>query len=196
MRFAMRLLFTHNSQVDKWNHYRLDSIESEPAIFEAELAGPEHQQQFLIDNLLTPQRLELKRGARVMFTVNSAEGGFVNGQTGFVTDFGFGKIAVESEGKVISVEPFTWSYDSRDRHSATFTQFPLRLSYALTIHKSQGLTIDAAYIDVRAAREPGQAYVALSRLRTLNGLHLKDWFNGVFVSRAAVDFYRSTQTNL
>ena len=189
-------LFTHNSQVDKWNHYRLDSIESEPAIFEAELAGPEHQQQFLIDNLLTPQRLELKRGARVMFTVNSAEGGFVNGQTGFVTDFGFGKIAVESEGKVISVEPFTWSYDSRDRHSATFTQFPLRLSYALTIHKSQGLTIDAAYIDVRAAREPGQAYVALSRLRTLNGLHLKDWFNGVFVSRAAVDFYRSTQTNL
>ena len=54
MRFAMRLLFTHNSQVDKWNHYRLDSIESESAIFEAELAGPEHQQQFLIDNLLTP----------------------------------------------------------------------------------------------------------------------------------------------
>jgi ATP-dependent exoDNAse (exonuclease V) alpha subunit len=78
----------------------------------------------------------------------------------------------------------------RDPRSATFTQFPLRLSYAVTIHKAQGLTLDSAYIDVRAAREPGQAYVALSRVRALDGLHLKDWFAGVFVSRAAVDFYR------
>lgn len=184
-------LFTHNRMVDRWNHYRLDEIPEEPSVFEAELDGPEHQQQFLIDNLLTPQRLELKRGARVMFTVNSAEGGYVNGQTGTVTDFGGGTILVESEGQGINVEPFAWQYDSRDPRSATFTQFPLRLSYAFTIHKSQGLTLDSAYIDVRAAREPGQAYVALSRVRTLAGLHLKEWFSGVFVSRAAVDFYRT-----
>lgn len=184
-------LFTHNAQVDKWNHYRLDAIESEPRFFDAELNGPEVQQQFLIDNLLTPQRLELKRGARVMFTVNSAEGGYVNGQTGTVLDFGCDSISVESDcGRALTVEPFTWSYDSRDPRSATFTQFPLRLSYAVTIHKAQGLTLDSAYIDVRAAREPGQAYVALSRVRALDGLHLKDWFAGVFVSRAAVDFYR------
>ena len=182
-------LFTHNAQVDKWNAYRLGEIDSELNIFDAVLAGPEHQQQFLINNLLTPQRLELKRGARVMFTVNSSEGGFVNGQTGIVTDFSFGRIIVESESRQFSVEPFTWAYDSRDKRSASFKQFPLRLSYALTIHKSQGLTLDSAYIDVRAAREPGQAYVALSRLRTLTGLHLKDWFSGVFVSKAATDFY-------
>ncbi len=182
-------LFTHNAQVDKWNAYRLGEIASEPEVFDAELSGPEHQQQFLINNLLTPQRLELKRGARVMFTVNSSDGGFVNGQTGIVTDFAWGRIAVESEGRQISVEPFAWPYDSRDKNSAVFRQFPLRLSYALTIHKAQGLTLDSAYIDVRAAREPGQAYVALSRLRTLSGLHLKDWFSGVFVSKAATDFY-------
>ena len=101
-----------------------------------------------------------------------------------------------TEKRQIAVEPFAWCYDSRDKNSATFTQYPLRLSYALTIHKSQGLTLDSAYIDVRAAREPGQAYVALSRLRTLAGLHLKDWFSGVFVSRAAVDFYRSFSTTV
>lgn len=182
-------LFTHNAQVDKWNAYRLGEIDGEPDVFEAELSGPEHQQQFLINNLLTPQSLELKRGARVMFTLNNAEAGFVNGQTGVVKDFVLGRIVVESEGAEIGVDPFTWAYDSRDRQSATFRQYPLRLSHALTIHKAQGLTLDSAYIDVRAAREPGQAYIALSRLRSLSGLHLKDWFSGVFVSKAAIDFY-------
>ena len=66
-----------------------------------------------------------------------------------------------------------------------------RLANALTIHKAQGLTLDSAFIDIRAAREPGQAYVGLSRVRTLAGLNLKAWFNGVFVSRAALDFYEA-----
>jgi ATP-dependent exoDNAse (exonuclease V) alpha subunit len=70
------------------------------------------------------------------------------------------------------------------------TQIPLRPAYALTIHKSQGLTLDRAHIDIRAAREPGQAYVALSRLRSLSGLYLKDWIKGVHVSEAAINFYR------
>ena len=127
-----------------------------------------------------------------MFTVNSTESGFVNGQTGTVADFRTDGILVESDdGCPILVRQFTWHYDNRDSRSAAFTQFPLRLSYAVTIHKAQGLTLDSAYIDVRAAREPGQSYVALSRLRMLEGLHLKDWFNGVFVSRAAVDFYNT-----
>ncbi|MEI8311315.1 MAG: AAA family ATPase [Verrucomicrobiota bacterium] len=182
-------LFTHNAQVDKWNAYRLGEIEAEPTVFDAELTGPESQQQVLINNLLTPRELVLKPGAHVMFTVNSSEGGFVNGQTGVVTDLGSRRILVESNGRLSQVEPFTWQFDSKDKTSATFTQFPLRLSWALTIHKAQGLTLDSALIDVRAAREPGQAYVAASRLRTLAGLHLKGWFTGVFVSRAAVDFY-------
>ena len=182
-------LFTHNVQVDKWNAYRLGEIDAEPSVFDAELTGPEIQQQFLINNLLTPRELVLKPGAHVMFTVNSSEGGFVNGQTGVIADLDSRRILVESNGRMIQVEPFTWQFDSKDRTSATFTQFPLRLSWALTIHKAQGLTLDSALIDVRAAREPGQAYVAASRLRTLSGLHLKGWFTGVFVSRAAVDFY-------
>ena len=182
-------LFTHNVQVDKWNAYRLGEIDAEPTVFDAELTGPESQQQFLEKNLLTPRELVLKPTARVMFTVNSSEGGFVNGQTGVVADLGSRRIIVESNGRLITVEPFTWNFDSKDKTSATFTQFPLRLSSAVTVHKAQGLTLDSAYIDVRAAREPGQAYVALSRVRTLSGLHLKSWFSGIYVSNAAVAFY-------
>ena len=91
---------------------------------------------------------------------------------------------------VVRVEPFTWRYSQSDPEAATFTQWPLRLAYAMTIHKAQGLTLDAAYLDIRAAREPGQAYVAVSRVRTLAGLHFKDWFKGVHVSNEAIEFYR------
>jgi ATP-dependent exoDNAse (exonuclease V) alpha subunit len=94
------------------------------------------------------------------------------------------------DGREIEVERFTWRFSQNDPDSATFAQFPLRLAYAMTIHKSQGLTLDAAYLDIRAAREPGQAYVAVSRVRTLAGLHFKDWFKGLHVSPEAIEFYK------
>ena len=184
-------LFTHNTQVDKWNAYRLSCIETSETTYHARTSGPEHQIQFLRNNLLTPERLVLKPGARVMFTVNKPDLGFVNGQTGTVVVCGRDEVLVDCDGMPIRVAPYEWRFDARDKHSATFVQIPLRLAWSLTIHKAQGLTLDSAYIDVRAAREPGQAYVALSRVRTLAGLNLKAWFNGVFVSRAALEFYES-----
>ena len=182
-------LFTHNTQVDKWNAYRLSCIDTTETEYQARTNGPDHQIQFLRNNLLTPERLVLKPGARVMFTVNKPDLGFVNGQTGTVVVCGRDEVLVDCDGMPIRVAPYEWRFDARDKHSATFVQIPLRLAWSLTIHKAQGLTLDSAYIDVRAAREPGQAYVALSRVRTLAGLNLKAWFNGVFVSRAALDFY-------
>jgi ATP-dependent exoDNAse (exonuclease V) alpha subunit len=91
---------------------------------------------------------------------------------------------------VIPVERFTWRYDQQDESSASFSQFPLRLAWAMTIHKAQGLTLDSAYLDIRAAREPGQAYVAVSRVRSLVGLNFKEWFKGVHVSPEAIEFYK------
>ncbi len=116
---------------------------------------------------------------------------FLGGDLSLVDEIRPGAVLVRmSDGKFINVEPFTWRYDARDEDSAAFIQFPLRLAWAMTIHKSQGLTLDAAYLDIRAAREPGQAYVAVSRVRTLQGLLFKDWFKGVHVSNEAIRFYK------
>ncbi len=186
-------LFTHNTQVDRWNAYRLACIEADESVYLAQTIGPEHQVEFLKKNLLTPAHLVLKPGARVMFTVNQPDAGFVNGQVGTVLHASSRSVQVQSGASCIDVEPFEWRFDPRDKNSATFTQIPLRLAWSLTIHKAQGLTLDSAFIDVRAAREPGQAYVAVSRVRSLAGLHLKAWFGGVFVSRSALDFYEQIQ---
>jgi ATP-dependent DNA helicase PIF1 len=198
---AMPRLFTHNVQVDKWNHFQLSDLAGEESVCHACQSGPEHQREFLTKNLLTPATLHLKPGALVMFTVNrTAPGGtdpiYVNGQLGTVVGCGTesaecGTVQVRLQnGNVLSVERFTWRYDANDEDAATFSQFPLRLAWAMTIHKAQGLTLDAAFLDIRAAREPGQAYVAVSRVRTLAGLNFKEWFKGVHVSPEALAFYQ------
>jgi hypothetical protein len=191
---SMPRLFTNNVQVDRWNDLQLSELPGEPTTLEAAQDGPEHQRAFLTRNLLTPATLRLKPGALVMFTVNKNEPRrkprFVNGQLGTVEDLTPGAVIVRcSDGEPVLVAPFTWRYDAQDPESASFSQFPLRLAYAMTIHKSQGLTLDSAYLDIRAAREPGQAYVAVSRVRTLAGLQFKEWFKGVHVSPEAVRFY-------
>lgn len=209
---TMTRLFTHNVQVDKWNEFQLSELPGEESVLQAELTGPDLQREFLIKNLLTPATLRLKVGAMVMFTVNKTVSGgnlplHVNGQVGIVDRIqlsggkshltpalspkgGEGeKIWVRlADGRCIEVERFTWRYSQED-DAATFSQFPLRLAWAMTIHKSQGLTLDAAYLDIRAAREPGQAYVAVSRVRTLAGLNFKEWFKGIHVSPEAIRFY-------
>jgi ATP-dependent exoDNAse (exonuclease V) alpha subunit len=192
---SMPRLFTHNVQVDKWNTFQLSELPGGESILEAEQTGPEQQQQFLTKNLLTPETLRLKPGALVMFTVNKNDSGkseplFVNGQIGTVETIEPGAVVVRrSGGEPLRVERFTWRFDSQDASSATFSQFPLRLAWAMTIHKSQGLTLDSAFLDIRAAREPGQAYVAVSRVRALAGLNFKEWFKGTHVSPEAIEFY-------
>ena len=192
---TMPRLFTHNVQVDKWNEFQLSGLPGDDAVLDAVQTGPDHQRAFLVKNLLTPATLRLKPGALVMFTVNKNEPGrteplFVNGQIGTVEAVEPGAVVVRcTGGETIHVERFTWRYDAQDEDSASFAQFPLRLAWAMTIHKAQGLTLDSAFLDIRAAREPGQAYVAVSRVRTLAGLHFKEWFKGVHVAPEAIQFY-------
>ena len=191
-------LFTHNTQVDKWNAYQLGAIDAQEHTFFAEGAGPPAEVEFLQKNLTTPAELKLKKSARVMVTANlkNPEGDSLlaaNGEIGTVIEWSNSSITVRLDsGKLLEIAPQKWEFDpTAGGKTGTFTQFPLRLAWATTIHKSQGLTLDAALIDIRAAREPGQAYVAISRVKSLEGLHLKDWFAGLWVSPQAKDFHRS-----
>jgi ATP-dependent exoDNAse (exonuclease V) alpha subunit len=124
---------------------------------------------------LSPEKLSLKIGARVMFTRNDNERQFVNGTTGTVSGFATGTLAPivkTSSGKLITVEKAEWVVESEGKKLASITQYPLRLAWAITVHKSQGISLDSAVIDLSQAFEYGQGYVALSRVRTLKGLTL------------------------
>lgn len=193
-------LFTHNTQVDKWNSYQLGAIDSPEVTFDAEGDGAPSEVEWLQKNLVTPTHLTIKKGARVMVTANLPDPvrqdslAAANGDIGTVIGWGEHEITVKLDsGALIDIKAHEWEFDPTAGASAVFRQFPLRLAWACTIHKSQGLTLDAALVDIRAAREPGQAYVALSRVRSLAGLHLKDWFSGMFVSSEAIAFHRSIE---
>ena len=123
---------------------------------------------------LSPQTLTLKDGAAVMFTRNNFEHGYVNGTLGTVSGFSEGGFPVirTREGATIEATPEEWRIDDRARTLAKIVQVPLRLAWAITVHKSQGMSLDAAVMDLSAAFEYGQGYVALSRVRSLAGLYL------------------------
>lgn len=192
---ALLRLFTHNVQVDKWNTSRLEALDTEEHVFEMTESGDRFQCDWLKKNLLTPATLRLKVGARVMVTVNlkddSGDLYAVNGTMGTVTGIDSDFITVKADdGRSISIQQFEWT-EGEAGQAASVSQFPLRLAWASTIHKAQGLSLDAALIDARATREPGQTYVALSRVRSLAGLFLRDAFSGVWVSPEAINFMNS-----
>lgn len=189
-------LFTHNVQVDKWNTSRLEALESEETTYHMQDIGDSFACQWLKSNLLTPSVLKVKPGARVMVTVNlkdqDGELYAVNGTMGTVGECGHRSLRMHADdGRTLEIQEFEWFDDPGQRGSSSVRQLPLRLAWASTIHKSQGLSLDAALIDARATREPGQTYTALSRVRSLGGLWLRDAFGGVWVSPEAIKFTRS-----
>jgi hypothetical protein len=127
---------------------------------------------------LSPEQLDLKIGAIVMFTKNDPEGRFVNGTLGVVTEFaredGF-PVVVTRGGSTVFARPAEWKVAEDEAFKAGIEQVPLRLAWAITVHKSQGMSLDAAVMDLSNAFEYGQGYVALSRVRSLSGLHLLGW---------------------
>jgi ATP-dependent DNA helicase PIF1 len=114
----------------------------------------------------------------VMFTKNDSEGRFVNGTLGVVSDFsrddGY-PIVITKSGLTIATKPAEWKVTEDEIAKAGIEQVPLRLAWAITVHKSQGMSLDAAVMDLSNAFEYGQGYVALSRVRSLSGLHLLGW---------------------
>ena len=168
-------LFTHNINVDQLNLGMLAKIDSPVQNFYMSTTGDKYKADQIKRNLLCPEKLELKIGAEVMFCANNFDDGYVNGTRGRLVRFSnAGNPVVEiTDGIEVTVQQYTWRvFNDYGRELASVTQYPLRLAWAVTVHKSQGLSLDAAIIDLTKAFTPGMGYVALSRVRSLEGLYL------------------------
>lgn len=176
-------LFSHNIDVDRVNDETLAKISGPPKIFEMSSRGPDFLVNTLKKGCLSPEKLALKIGAAVMFTKNNLREGFVNGTLGEVTGFGGenGYPLVKTRGgRTILAEPMDFTVEEGGTIRARVTQIPLRLAWAITVHKSQGMSLDEAVMDLSQVFEFGQGYVALSRVRRLSGLHLLGWNKRTF----------------
>lgn len=172
---AVTRLFAHNVDVEAINQAKLANLDGKTHIYEMETTGRERYVELLQKSVLAPATLELKLGAEVMFVVNNFSLGFSNGTRGQVVGFnddGAPLVKLQSKDRTIAVEQHTWSLNEDDRLRAEVSQLPLRLAWAITIHKSQGMSLDSALIDLSKSFTPGMGYVALSRVRSLKGLYL------------------------
>lgn len=164
-------LFTHNVDVDAVNSQKLAGLPGSAKKFQMAGKGKKPLIEGLVKNCLSPEMLELKEDAMVMCTKNNFEAGYVNGTLGRVIKFSEGYPVIETaDGRELVIKPTTWEVAEDGKILASIEQLPLRLAWAITIHKSQGMSLDAAEIDLSKAFVYGQGYVALSRVRSLDGL--------------------------
>lgn len=190
-------LTTHNNQADVINQRELGNIKSKEELFRRQETGNKQRLQFLRKNCLAPEELTLKIGAQVMMLKNSfQEKGVVNGSLGFVTDFSAERFPLVEfqNGQVLEIKPEEWAIEEDYKTIASIIQVPLRLAWAITVHKSQGMTLEKIRCQLGNAFSEGQVYVALSRVKNLDGLFL-DSFNPslVKVNRKVVTFYRNLE---
>ena len=173
-------LTTHNAKADAMNQREMSKLSSPLFSYEADIVDDFPEYLYPIEKVI-----QLKEGARVMFIKNDISGEhlFFNGKMGTVVSLSEGEITVKLDGgRVINVERYEWenvryklnetTKDIEEERLGSFTQYPLRLAWAITIHKSQGLTFEKAILDLASVFASGQAYVAFSRLRSLDGLIL------------------------
>ncbi|MEO1009755.1 MAG: AAA family ATPase [Bacteroidota bacterium] len=168
-------LFTHNADVDHINGIELEKLSGRSRKYRASSKGNQKLVETLKRSVLAPEELQLKTDAKVMFVKNNPEQDYVNGTMGTVIDFNEdGYPIVETiHNKRITVKQETWGvHDDFGKVLASLGQIPLRLAWAVTVHKCQGMTLDAARIDLSKTFERGQGYVALSRLKDIGHLQL------------------------
>lgn len=171
-------LFPTNRQADSLNDRRLREIPDEPHLFQAASSGRPELVERLKRGMLAPDPLTVKTGAAVMALRNDQERQYVNGSLGTVVGFvdesrGGWPIVSFENGNVVTMRPASWEMTDGDEVLAGVSQVPLRCAWGITIHKSQGMTLDGAVMDLSRTFAPGMGYVALSRVGGLDGLYLR-----------------------
>ena len=167
-------LYTHNVDIDDINEAELEKIDGELKVYEMTTKGKKNLVESLKKSCLAPETLKLKEGAVVMFLKNNHQKKYANGTLGKIIGFnriGF-PIVKTYGGREIEVEPDTWTIEEDGKVKVQLKQIPLRLAWAITIHKSQGMSLDAAEIDLSKSFVEGMGYVALSRIKSFDGLRL------------------------
>jgi len=174
--FKPTKLYTHNIDVDRINNAELNKLKGKAKLFVYGSKGSKTNIEKIFKVSLVLEELTLKKKAVVIFIKNNHEQGYVNGTTGVVESFSpidNMPIVKTTDGHKIKLEYEDWSIENdRGEVLATISQVPLRLAWAITIHKSQGMTLSSAEIDLSKTFEVGQGYVALSRIKSLDGLKL------------------------
>ncbi|MFV5701408.1 helix-turn-helix domain-containing protein [Flavobacterium sp. XS2P12] len=192
-------LTTHNNKADTMNAQALEDLEGKLVVYKPEITGDFPDKIFPVE-----QQLQLKVGAQIMFVKNdlSFHKNFFNGKMGVIKSLSSQEILVHfpEENKTIEVEKYEWqnirykvdetTKEIEEEVLGTFVHYPIKLAWAITVHKSQGLTFDKAALDVSQVFLPGQAYVALSRLRSLEGLILLSplRMNGISNDQDVMDY--------
>lgn len=168
-------LHTVNVDVDRLNTEKLKELSGDELFYTETTTGSANYIENLQRSVLAPATLQLKKGALVMAVKNAADRKYANGSIGTVVDFEPGTeypVVEFRSGTTVTMTPDTWELRDGDKKRASITQIPLRLAWAITVHKSQGMTLDAARIDLRKAFVEGMGYVALSRVKNLRNLYL------------------------
>lgn len=194
-------LYCKNIDVSRYNHEELRKIKSDSRFYEAIDTGGDQWVQFFEKNCPAPTKLELRVGAQVILLVNlDVAEGLVNGSVGRVTNLYENSVEVEFASGTQVLEMYKWEIKQNefDTYSGTMkkvtlasrSQIPLKLAWALTIHKSQGATLDRAEVDVSEAFAAGQVYVALSRVRNLGSLKILSFSpHKIQTNKKCLDFY-------
>lgn len=192
--FVGTRIFSRTKSVEEYNKLKFDEIKSEEITLKTTYTGSSENILRLKKNLIIGDNVKIKIGAFVMVRVNNQKKGYINGTLGHMSDHDHLFLKIKTlGGRFIYVEKHTFELKNGDGNVvATATNFPISLAYAITIHKSQGASIDVALMDIRKLWESGQAYTALSRLKSGDGLHLVGWDEkSIRVSPEVIDFYKN-----
>ena len=202
--FEATILGTHNIQVEKINIKKLENIENQEKTFKAKFDGKPEKIEFLKKNCIAPEQLVLKIGAQVMMLKNTfSKEGIINGSIGIVRSFDKRKgypVVEFSNGAVLTITPEEWCVSKFNENTAEveieamMVQIPLVLSWAITVHKSQGMTLEKIRCNLGNAFAEGQVYVAVSRVKTLQGLFIDSFnINNVKANKKVIEFYKKME---